>query len=117
MTEEQRKTREDSIESSKGPGKFEAEPIYIPYYYDQILDGGTGEDIYFGEGQPVYTMIIVSDEDREIFPELADVFGICIWESEQGFVNSSEFETVEDYTDELDNLQKQAEEENEAELA
>jgi hypothetical protein len=114
MTEEQRKTREDSIESSKGPGKFEAEPIYTAYLWDMGLEG-SGEDVYFREGMPTYTGIIISQEDREIFPELADVYGVFLWENDNGFVYLTEYVTPEEYAEELQNLQEQAENEENAE--
>jgi hypothetical protein len=113
MTEEQRKTREDSIESSKGPGKFESEPIYVPYFWDMVLDGSGGESFYFGENESVYEMIEVSEEDREIFPELNGIFGLCLWESSQGFVNSASFDSEKEFNAEMANLQEQAEEEAE----
>ena len=107
--EEKEKIREDCLQSLV-PGKFEGEQIYSPYYYGQILEGGGAEEFYFGEGEPAYSLIIVSAEDREIFPEIGQTFGFCCWETEQGFWNCIPLETKAEYDAEFLNLEKQAEE-------
>lgn len=105
-TEEIRKAGEEDV---KFPGKFEGEGRYSPYFYNAIMDGGIGEDFYFGEGMPVYTLYVLESEDKEIFPELKDVYGVCLWESEQGFFNCVCLDTEEDFRAEEENLRKQQE--------
>jgi hypothetical protein len=69
------------------PGKFEGEPIWAPYFYNVMLNGESehinGVDYFKLEA-----------EDKAIFPELANSFGVALEESEQGFVH------VEDMTEE-----------------
>ena len=96
----------------KSPGKFESEMLYVPYFWDGIMDGGGDEQVLDGE-TPV-DFVMFSDEDLELFPEIGDAFGIALWESDQGFVNSRHFDTEEEYNEALEELQ-QAEEEGDEE--
>jgi hypothetical protein len=87
-------TREQSIEASKGPGKFEGCPIYAPYFWAAVMNGeGTDETI--GENEPDYkyedvgslvTHIDVESNDRAIFPELTSVDSVSLWEDDNGFI-------------------------------
>jgi hypothetical protein len=114
MTNEEMETiRKEGEEAVKGPGKFEGEQRYSPYFYDAIMDGGIGEDFYFGEGKPEYTLYILEKEDKDIFPELENVYGVCLWESEQGFFNCIPLDSKEDYDSEYANLSEQQEAESE----
>lgn len=87
MTEEQKKIR--AKYSYVGPGKFEGEPIYLAYFYDQVIEG-CGESV--GNGYCVE----VEEEDREIFPELGDIQEICFYCDDNGFVNSCDREDLEE---------------------
>jgi hypothetical protein len=69
------------------PGKFEGEPLWVVYFYEQMLEG-SGDDWGGGAGETVFT---VSAEDRKEFPELEDIGTVIIWESDQGFVNKATF--------------------------
>lgn len=62
------------------PGKFEGEMVYAPYFWDAFLNGMADED-----NGKVLTFNI-TDEDREQFPELADVRAIDLINTDQGFV-------------------------------
>lgn len=74
-------TRAECAERVRGPGKFEGEQIYVPYFYDQYLDGGADED----HGRTL--QFNVTDEDRTIFPdELSGVNVVYIYERDDGFV-------------------------------
>lgn len=68
------------------PGKFEAEPLYVPYFYEVMTQGGSDEDLTFEEGEPIYSIFSVTDEDRAAFPELGDAKEIVLWEDDNGFV-------------------------------
>jgi len=62
------------------PGKFEGEPRYVPYFWDEWLSGGSDDDeenvIYFDIGE----------QDWLLFPELKRVKRIGISEGSTGFV-------------------------------
>jgi hypothetical protein len=95
--------------AGKEPGKFEGEPDYVEYFYEIILDGSLmGEEFDFGEGE-VYTLIILTKEDKQKFPEIADIYGICLTNSTSGFVGHIKYDTKEEYDSELANLEEQIE--------
>ncbi len=62
------------------PGKFEGEPLYVPYYWQCYLDGMADSD----DGKILY--FDVTDDDRKEFSELAEVKTVELWESDNGFV-------------------------------
>ena len=65
------------------PGKFEGEPVWVPYFWDCYLDGGAEHD---DEHVLVFD---VTDEDRAKFPGmLDDVAQVRLYESEIGFVHA-----------------------------
>ena len=65
------------------PGKFEAEPVFVPYFYDLSLNGCADYDEV---GNSVF---IIEEEDVEEFPELQGVHQITLYESDSGFVGHS----------------------------
>lgn len=77
-------TREECKALVSGPGKFENEPIYAPYYYDIMMQGGA--DITMFPGTDQFT---VTKEDRLIFPELKGIKTIIQSEDDNGFVHTS----------------------------
>jgi hypothetical protein len=72
------------------PGKFEGEPEWAPYFYQQWLETG-GHEMDDEEGNAI---IHVLPEDRARFPELAKVDHILIRESDQGFVHTKTIERI-----------------------
>jgi hypothetical protein len=72
-------------------GKFEAEMLYVPYFWDSGMNGFADEDI-----SNVWFFRVDAD-DRRKFPEIGDIYGLSLWESEQGFVYCSEYETEAEY--------------------
>ena len=64
----------------KGPGKFEGEARYVPYYWDMYLNGWADDDD--GEVLTFYP----DDDDRKLFPELEHYTQVCLIEDSQGFV-------------------------------
>lgn len=85
------------------PGKFEGEPAWAPYFWDLGLDGGASEDC--GPCQ----FFILTQGDRERFPDLADTYGIGLEESEQGFVYSEVYETLGQYHEAVDRAEESEE--------
>jgi len=72
-------------------GKFEGEPLYVPYFYDLWNNASADED--FGN----VGFFKVSPEDTEAFPELVGTFGVVLEETEQGFVNSTTYADEAEY--------------------
>jgi hypothetical protein len=65
------------------PGKFEGEPLFVPYFWDCYLNGGADGD----DGETL--MFEVTNEDRKEFPELVNIYRVFLWEDSNGFVSSS----------------------------
>ena len=72
----------------RSPGKFESEMIYVPYFWDHLMNGFSEETIWDCD-IPVERFIIREEDIRE-FPELKEfkLKSIDLWESDTGFVNS-----------------------------
>ena len=72
-------------EDVKRPGKFEGERRYVPYFWEQYLDGGADKD----DGKYLYFKI--TEEDKKKFPELKQQRRkvIKIWEDDVGFVREA----------------------------
>lgn len=72
------------------PGKFEAEQLYCPMYWDRVMNGCEDETIYDND-RPV-AICIVTDEDRQQYAGLAlsGAYAIALVESDQGFVTATE---------------------------
>lgn len=64
----------------RSPGKFEGEMLYVPYFWNALLDGGADDD----DGEIAH--FDVSEVDRKEFPELIGIRSVELCESEQGFV-------------------------------
>lgn len=62
------------------PGKFAGEPVWVPYFWELLLDG-EGE-----EQEDGWIDFGIEPEDIEEFPELAGAEKIGIYEREDGFV-------------------------------
>ncbi len=86
-------TREECAEAISHPGKFEACPIYAPYFYELSLDGGGDDDFMNANGNTV-DIIIVSSADRVHFNSsdaaedspLRGVYAVAIWSDDYGFI-------------------------------
>jgi hypothetical protein len=73
------------------PGKFQGEPVYAPYLYNQGAD-----QEYLGADETLYHAYKISREDREHYPALGGVFAVVLYERDDGFVVSSAFKTAYD---------------------
>lgn len=67
----------------RNPGRFEGEPLWAPYYWDVYMNGGADDD----DGGCL--SFDVSEDDRVIFPELADVARVEIYQRDDGFISSA----------------------------
>jgi hypothetical protein len=79
-------TYQECKEQVSGPGRFEACPVYAPYYYDALMNGWNSDTA--GDDDLTTDMFIVSAEDRAMFPDLRDPTDECVTISvdDQGFV-------------------------------
>ena len=70
-------------------GKFEAEPVYAPYFYDDMLNGCS--EILDWPDETRTDLFEVDTDDRAMFPELStETVAVALEESEQGFVHIEE---------------------------
>jgi len=74
-------TREECEQTVKGPGKFEGQAIYVPYFWEAYLNGRADRDNGYILG------FDVTAEDKTIFPELKRRRTIRLVEDSQGFVS------------------------------
>lgn len=94
----------------QSPGKFEGEMLYAPYFYDRLLDGCPDEDI---EGVAFF---VVNQDDRDEFPELYDVVGVALEETDTGFVYVSVFEDIHEYEAAIKRVEESIQESDEEEF-
>ena len=57
----------------RSPGKFEGEPVYVPFFYDWSLECGD-------------STVMITEPDIVQFPELTGYSAIIVGESGNGFV-------------------------------
>lgn len=75
----------------RSPGKFEAEPYWLPYFYGQMMEGGGSGDFVSDEQGWSVELVELTQEDFDRIPELAEQGfqvgeKIGIEETSQGFV-------------------------------
>lgn len=72
----------------RSPGKFEGEPLWAVYFWNLALDGSG--DVEWDDDETEITTFQIQDEDRAIFPELAEegITSVSLWEDSQGFVHT-----------------------------
>lgn len=73
-------TREECEAAVKGPGKFEGEPVYVPFFWDAYLNGMADRD------DGTVLGFDITAEDKVLFPELKRRRTVKLLETEQGFV-------------------------------
>ena len=71
---------EDAV---KGPGKFEGEPAYTFYFYENMMEGDGYENMVYGVS---YVAFDSTDADTAIFPELKGHKRAFLHEDDNGFV-------------------------------
>jgi hypothetical protein len=74
----------------QSPGKFEGEPMHVPYFYDGMLEG-------WGDTNGPATLIPIDDDERRAFPETLspEDVAIVLWQDDNGFCNSRVFQSVD----------------------
>ena len=73
-------TRKEYEQVIKHPGKFEGQPVYVPYFWEVYLDGRADHD-----DDTVLSFNVIA-EDKAIFPELKRRKTVRLMEDSQGFV-------------------------------
>lgn len=94
------------------PGKYEGEPLYVPYLWEEyVLHGFEQETI--SAGRESVEIVEVTDDIVEEFPELEGVEYVSLAQSNQGFVGGEElFESdLVDLRDKAQRIREQQEEE------
>jgi hypothetical protein len=77
----------DSHGMIRDPGKFEAEMLYVPHFWDISGDGSA--EILDWPGEQVSYVVELDESDRAEFPELgSDAAAIHMEESDSGFVSA-----------------------------
>lgn len=72
------------------PGKFQAEPYHVPYYYDRMLNGDETQTLY-DDGVPIAVFDVDAD-DRAAFSLDSDTVAVALWETNDGFVMFAEWD-------------------------
>ena len=82
---EQYDTEDDIITS----GKFQGTHLSVPYFWDAAMNGDAISLVYL-DGTVYF--LTVGDSDLELFPDLKDYYGLCLYETD-GFIQCIWFET------------------------
>tara|TARA_R100000687_G_C6379885_1_gene132096 strand:+ start:363 stop:674 length:312 start_codon:yes stop_codon:yes gene_type:complete len=77
------------------PGKFEGEMYFVPAIWDELLNGGGCDDITVDD--ILYSFIIFTDQDKKDYPEISQDYGMVLFESDQGFVNTKYYSDSKEY--------------------
>ena len=72
--------RKEYVDSVKHPGKFEGLAPYVPYFWEGFLDGTAD----YSDEQGGILAFTVSEEDRQIFPELGRRRTVYLYERGDG---------------------------------
>ena len=90
----------DETDTITSPSKFEGEHLSIAYFWDCALEG---DAVTVWDGVTVIHFFPITPSDLELFPDLKDRYGVALYETESGFVNSVWFESRTAYNEALDN--------------
>lgn len=86
--------RTNEIGCIASPGKYEGEPLYVPYLWENyVLHGFSTETI--STHTETAEVVEITDDIVDEFPELSDVDYVSLEESDSGFVYSSELSEAE----------------------
>ncbi len=65
----------------QSPGKFEGEMLYVPYFWDMVMNG-----MHDHEREDGTCVIDVEEDDRKMFPDLENIDYVTLYEDGNGFV-------------------------------
>jgi hypothetical protein len=92
------------------PGKFQGEPLWVPYLWAQDAD----QDFYDG-ADTLYRAYKIATRDVLIYPDLRGLFAVVLTESDDGFVHAKTFATSYDLGVFINECELEAEDEDEDE--
>jgi hypothetical protein len=72
----------------RSPGKFEGEPVYVPYFFDLMLNGMADESYEDDATGNTADYFNITPADRQEFPELEEVARVILYYRTDGFVVS-----------------------------
>ena len=75
-------TRQEYEQTVSFPGKFEQEQAYVPYFWDQYLNG------HYDDDRDNILSFIVNADDQALFPDLELGQTIRLIELDNGFVTA-----------------------------
>jgi hypothetical protein len=94
-------------------GKFEGEPIYVPYFWDCAMQGMYAEDVngvFFmpldADDHAMWPELYLNSWDGQRDPSNSPVYGIGLEESDSGFVYSAIYATQSEYNDAVKSMEK-----------
>lgn len=70
------------------PGKFEGERQATPYFYYMTLESAQDDTIYSDDGELLYDIFQVTEDDKQLLPELENIRTVKIFTDSQGFCYS-----------------------------
>lgn len=85
----------NEIGSITTPGKYEGEPLYVPYLWEEYVLYGFAEETITA-GRESVEIVEITDDIVEEFPELEGVEYVSLAQSNQGFVSAEELENESD---------------------
>jgi hypothetical protein len=69
----------------ENPGKFEGCMLFVPYFYDIVMNGGQDDTVYIDDVPE--DIIYITKEDIAIFPELEGKKEIHLATDNDGFIH------------------------------
>lgn len=76
------------------PGRFEGQPWFTPYFWEQVLDGLEDEPLY--EGDEIRAdFLVVTEDECEAFGLAAATCYVALVYSSNGFISLGEFTAAE----------------------
>lgn len=86
QTQKPERIRQQYESEVSSPGSYEGQERYVPYMHEQTLNGG-GECLAARQDSVDCIMKVgVTEEDKELFPELRDVESVYLHEDNYGFI-------------------------------
>ena len=100
-------THENCADTVRNPGKFEAERVYVrDHVWEWIMDGDTGAETGDSETGTL-TSWYAGPFDC---PDMSDLAGIAVRETEQGFVTSTSYRDEATFLADLADAQRETDE-------
>lgn len=79
----------------QSPEKLEGKPIYAEYFYEKTFNVNTA--YYVPSHDKMYYIFTVDGEDKAEFSELNNIYGVILYVTETGFIQTLSFENENDF--------------------